>query len=234
MKTIAQIAGAGVKKVSSVVQRNVNNKLDYFAISRFHRAFYNSSQTWRANTWLGVPTYKCPLDCWIYQEIVGEVKPDLIIECGTARGGSTLFLASLCDLLGGGEIISVDTWDLPDRPQHPRITYLLGSSTAEAIVEQVKKATPGKSRIMVILDSDHSRQHVARELEIYSELVTKDSYLIVEDSNINNHPVKPDFGPGPMEALHDFLKVNHNFEIDRSRERLLLTFNPDGYLKRIR
>jgi cephalosporin hydroxylase len=87
---------------------------------------------------------------------------------------------------------------------------------------------------MVILDSDHSQSHVEKELKLFAPLVTLNSYLIVEDTNINGHPAYPSFGPGPYEAVETFLRTNDNFEVDSSREKFLMTFNPKGYLKRVR
>ncbi|GAI83537.1 unnamed protein product, partial [marine sediment metagenome] len=100
-------------------------------------------------------------------------------------------------------------------------------------VEKVKSLVGNEDKIMVILDSDHSKQNVLNELRIYSKFVTKGSYLIVEDTNINGHPVYPEFGPGPMEAVDDFLKENKDFVVDKNKEKLILTFNPNGYLKKI-
>jgi cephalosporin hydroxylase len=175
--------------------------------------------TWADTYWLGVPVLKCPLDLWIYQEIIFEVKPDVIIECGTFRGGSALFLAHMCDLVNNGRIISIDIEYREDRPKHERITYLIGSSTSEEIVRKVKSLIRDRDKVMVILDSDHHKEHVLKELKIYSKFVTKGSYLIVEDTNINGHPVVPDFGPGPLEAVEEFLKENKNFVADRTKEK---------------
>jgi cephalosporin hydroxylase len=119
------------------------------------------------------------------------------------------------------------------RPKHKRITYLLGSTTSQEIVEKVRDFIKNKNRVMVILDSDHNKEHVLRELEIYSPFVSKDGYLIVEDTNINSHPVEPDFGPGPMEAVKKFLEGNKNFVTDRSKEKFYMTFSLDGFLKRV-
>jgi len=177
-------------------------------------------------------TRKCPLDLWIYQEIIFEVKPDVMIECGTANGGSALFLASMCDLVNNGKVITIDIEDKEGRPTHKRIKYLLGSSTSIEVVEQVRKLISDKDKVMVILDSDHSKGHVLSELKIYSKFVTKGSYIIVEDTNINGHPVFSDFGPGPMEAVEEFLKENKDFSVDRSREKFYLTFNPKGFLQK--
>jgi cephalosporin hydroxylase len=121
----------------------------------------------------------------------------------------------------------------PEWPSHPRIAYLTGSSTSALIVDQVRTRVAGASRVMVILDSDHKKDHVLDELRLYSPLVTKGSYLIVEDTNINGRPVFPGFGPGPAEAVDDFLSANTAFERDPSRERFLVTFNPGGYLRRV-
>jgi cephalosporin hydroxylase len=213
----------------------INIKSERNIINHFHRIYYESPRRTRRNTfWLGVKAQKCPLDLWIYQEIIYETRPDIIIETGTASGGSALFLASICDLLGKGEIISIDIEDQENRPGHPRIKYILGSSTSKEIVEKVETLIRGKDRIMAILDSDHHKEHVLRELEIYSKFVTRESYLIVEDTNINGNPVRSKFGPGPMEAAKEFLKMNDGFIIDRSREKFYLTFNPDGYLKKLK
>lgn len=198
----------------------------------FHRMYYGlGSRTWRRTTWLGTPIRKCPLDLWIYQELLTRVRPDLILETGTYDGGGAHYLASICDLLGSGRVITVDISPKPDRPQHPRITYLEGSSTSPEIVSRIAKEASGT--IMVILDSDHSRDHVLDELKAYSSLVTPGSYLIVEDTNINGHPARPRWGPGPMEAVEEFLLSHSEFSVDRDCEKFFLTFNPCGYLRRV-
>jgi cephalosporin hydroxylase len=202
-------------------------------VDDFHTLYYKlEPQTWGNTKWFGTDTLKCPFDLWTYQEILHEVQPDLIIETGTWGGGSALFLASICDLIDRGRIVTIDIEEKP-RPKHPRITYVLGSSTSPEIVQRVRSMIGAGERVLVILDSDHSRDHVLRELEMYSDLVSPGSYLIVEDSNVNGHPVSPLHGPGPMEALHDFLIKEHRFEIDRTREKFLMTFNPNGYLRKI-
>jgi cephalosporin hydroxylase len=181
---------------------------------------------------MGIPTQKCPLDMWIYQEIIFKTKPDLLIETGTAYGGSALFFATFMDTIGHGHVATVDVLDVPGRPQHPRITYLLGSSTSEESIERIRQMAENADSIMVILDSDHSRDHVAKELRLYCDLVTPGNYLVVEDSNVNGHPVNRTHGPGPMEALGEFLATNSDFSIDSYQERYMMTFNPKGYLKR--
>jgi len=201
----------------------------------FHKLLYNSlEQTWRANQWLGTPIEKNPLDLWIFQEIIYQVKPDVIVEAGTWKGGSALYMANLLDLLHQGKLITIDIEEQPNRPVHPRIQYLLGSSTAPEIVAIVKSGIGPKDKVMVVLDSDHRKEHVLKELLIYSKLVTKGSYLILEDTNVNGHPVYPEFGPGPMEALQEYLKDHSDLEIDKSRERLFVTFNPSGYLRKVK
>lgn len=198
---------------------------------QFHDQYYESG-VWRNTFWLGVETLKCPLDLWVYQEILFEVRPRWIIECGTAAGGSALFLASICDLIGGGEIITIDVIERPQRPVHPRIKYKTGSSVDQRIVGEIKDAVRGDEPVMVILDSDHRKEHVIEELRIYSEVVTAGSYLIVEDTNVNGHPVLQLHGPGPMEAIEQFLRETDKFVADREREKFFVTFNPKGYLKK--
>jgi cephalosporin hydroxylase len=204
-------------------------------VNAFHRAFYYAARdqglTWLSTSWLGVPTLKCPLDLWVYQEILLERRPDVIVESGTNRGGSALYLASICDLIDHGRVVTIDIEDHGTRP-HPRITYLIGSSTAQSTIERVQAMIDGANDVMVILDSDHEREHVLKELRLYSQVVTPGQYLIVEDTNINGHPVFPEHGPGPSEALSVFLAENGSFIRDREREKLLLTFNTGGYLLR--
>lgn len=183
---------------------------------------------------MGVPAQKCPLDLWVYQEIIFEVRPDIIVECGAADGGSATFLASICDLVKRGRVITIDIQPRDARPRHNRVRYLLGSSTDPEVVNKVRRAIRSRDRVMVILDSDHSKDHVLNELLAYSPLVTRGSYLIVEDTNVNGHPVYADFGPGPMEAVQEFLSDNSDFEIDSSREKFLMGFNPRGWLRRVR
>lgn len=213
--------------VSSEDEKNI--------LKNFHQLYYDSMDlTWRDTYWLGFNIYKCPLDCWIYQEIMFKVKPDIIIETGTFFGGSALYLASLCDILKNGEVITIDIAEQKGRPLHNRITYLTGSSISSEIINIVERKINKSHKVMVFLDSDHQKDHVLKEMIIYSKFVSEGSYLIVEDSNINDHPVYPDFGPGPMEAIDEFLKGNKNFIVDKKMEKFFLTFNPRGYLLRIK
>jgi cephalosporin hydroxylase len=203
-------------------------------VSRFHRYYYGApDQTWRNTYWLGTPVQKCPLDLWIYQEIIHETRPDLIIETGSLAGGSALFLAGMLDLIGQGEVLSIDVVEDPARPAHPRVTYLTGSSTAPSVVARVTERARAKRSVMVVLDSDHRQTHVLAELRVYAPLVTTGNYVIVEDTNVNGHPVLPRSGPGPKEAVDRFLAETTGFVVDRGREKLLLTFNPGGYLRRV-
>lgn len=191
-------------------------------------------KTWKNNTfWLNVPVAKCPLDLWVYQEIITETAPDIIIETGTAYGGSALFLSSICDLVNRGRIITVDVKEQSNRPEHKRIKYLSGSSTSETIVQEISSLIEAEDKVMVILDSDHSADHVRRELDIYSGFVTVGNYLIVEDTNVNGNPVLPLYGAGPMEAVTQFTSAQTHFVLDPRREKFLMTFNPRGYLRRV-
>jgi cephalosporin hydroxylase len=204
------------------------------AAARFHEAFYYA-RLWQHVRWLGVPAFKCPLDLWIYQEILHDTRPDVIIETGTAHAGSALFLATVCDALGRGRIITIDPQEYRARPRHARITYLAASSIDAAIIERVRNAIRPGERVMAVLDSLHNRDHVLAELRAYGPMVTPGCYLIAEDTNINGHPVQTDFapdqGPGPFEAVETYLRETDRFEPDGAREKFLFTFNPRGYLK---
>ena len=151
----------------------------------------------------------------------------------TFHGGSALYLATMCETLGGGEVVSVDIGEWPDRPVHPRLTYVVASSTDPEVVARLAERAAGAGAVLVVLDSDHSRDHVLAELRAYAPMVTPGSYLVVEDTNINGHPVYEAFGPGPMEAVQDFLKERDDFEVDHSREKFLFTFNPGGWLRKV-
>src|SRR6266550_5011312 len=154
--------------------RAKNPKAEKRIVREFHKLyFYGKERTWKNNTfWLKVPVAKCPLDLWVYQEIISETKPDVIIETGTAFGGSALFLASICELANRGRVITIDLAEQPGRPEHRRIQYLSGSSTAEEIIAKVRGMIGADDRVMVILDSDHRAEHVRKELDIYNRLVS--------------------------------------------------------------
>jgi cephalosporin hydroxylase len=197
---------------------------------RFHVLSYTEGAL--DNTfWFGVPIQKSPLDCWIYQEILFEQRPDLIVETGTYLGGSALFFAHLCDLLGHGAVVTIDRQQR-GTVDHPRVTQLVGDALGPEVLRTVAERAAKAERVLVVLDDDHSAPHVLRELAAYGPLVTPGSYLVVEDTDVNGHPVMPGHGPGPHEAAEEFLRSNDDFVVDRSREKFLLTFFPDGWLRK--
>jgi cephalosporin hydroxylase len=208
-------------------------------IDEFHKLFYSTPSTWANSRWLGVRTAQNPNDVWLTQEIIFEVKPDVIVEAGTAYGGSAALWAMIQDQVNpAGRVVTIDIKPAVDLAALPpigrkKVDFLVGSSTDPKIVEEVRRRVRGK-RVMVTLDSDHRKSHVLAELEAYAPMVTQGSYIIVQDTCVNGHPVRPDYGPGPMEAVEEFLASDSRFEADRSREHLLFTFHPKGYLKRVR
>ncbi len=187
-------------------------------------------------SWLGYSTLKCPLDLWMYQELICKLRPEVIVETGTASGGSALFLASMCDFVGQGQVITIDVDPRHGEalPVHARLSYVVGSSTDPVVIDGLRKSLQGKRCSMIILDSDHRKDHVLAELRVFQEFVPVGGYLVVEDTNINGHPSYPEFGPGPMEALEEFLSETDAFETDPTCERFLLTMNPKGYLRRVK
>ena len=221
-----------VRRAATSARFRLDRRLDRAAVSRAHNVLYESD-AWTQATWLGAQALKNPLDLWVYQEIVFETRPELIVETGTYRGGSALYLASLCDLTGSGDVVSIDIEPMrDDYPVHPRVTYLAGrSSTDPAVVDEVRDRAGGRP-VLVILDSDHSQAHVEAELAAYAELVPIGCYVIVEDSNIGQ--IRKDLAPGPLEAVEAFLSRSNEFEVDHEREKFLITFNPSGYLRRVR
>ncbi len=191
------------------------------------------------NRWMGVRTLQNPFDAWVTQEILYEVQPDFVVECGTFEGGSALMWAMMLQEINPkGRVITIDIED--QRPARAKrgiarrkVDFLLGSSTDPKIVAEVTQCVKGK-KVVVILDSLHTAKHVLNELHAYAPLVNVGSYVIVQDGVINGHPLPVATGPGPWEAVHEFMQDNPEFAIDRTRERLLVTNNPDGFLKRIK
>jgi cephalosporin hydroxylase len=205
-----------------------------FASNAYARYYFtNATQTWKETRWLGNRLLKNPMDLWIYQEILAELRPALVVETGTYLGGSALYFASIMDLLDTGRVLTIDVNPRPNRPVHPRIEYMSGSSTAPETIDAVANAVAAaEGPVMVVLDSAHDRDHVFGELEGYYRFVSSGSYLIVEDTAHNGHPVAPFAGPGPWEAVHDFLPLHPEFSPDLSRQKFMHTWNPEGYLLR--
>ena len=185
--------------------------------------------------WLGHDIIKTPFDCWVYQEIIFETRPDFVIELGVMFGGATHFYASILELVGHGEVIGIDvSLEKARAPESKRIRYLEGSSVAPDMVEKVRSIVAGK-RVLVIADSDHEKNHVLAEIRAYAPMVHVGGYFIVEDS-LNDvmgyHPVPNE---GPQAAAHAFLADDDRFEIDRRwGERYVMTLNPDGFLLRVK
>ena len=204
-------------------------------VDGFHDLYYDgpagAAPVFVRTYWMGVECLKCPLDLWIYQEIIAETLPDLVVETGTYMGGSALFLAHVLDVVGRGEIISIDILDLPGRPVHPRIKYVTGSSSDPGLIRSLLDHRPEERR-MIILDSDHTKGHVLSELHLLAPYLNPGGYLIVEDTNINGHPAYRSFGEGPFEAVAEFLQEDSSFVVDEAREKFLMTFNPRGFLKK--
>lgn len=191
-----------------------------------------SGGTWGNTNFLNVRVLKYPTDLWVYQEIITETKPEVIVETGTAYGGSALYLATLCQVLGRGHVVSVDINSNVPRPQHPLITYVTGSSTDLKTLKTVTDLVAGRSAL-VILDSDHSMKHVLDEMRLYAGFVPVGGYMIVEDGIVNGNPCYPEHGPGPTEAMEEFFLECDDFRVDESREKYMLTQNPCGFLKRV-
>ncbi len=183
---------------------------------------------------------KNPLDLWMVQQIIYELQPDLIVETGTWRGGSALYWAHTLNGMGleRSRVITVDIQNLhqlaASNPLWKRyVTDFIGSSTDPDIVARIAQLAKGK-KVLVALDSDHSMAHVLKELALYSPMVSKGSYLIVEDTHMDGVPTAPAFGPGPMAAVRKFLEDGGDklFEQDVTREAYIMTFNPGGWLRR--
>lgn len=216
------------------------------AVDAYHK-FYEKQRLWQNTKWLGVPCWKLPFDAFIIQDIIYEIKPDYVIETGTAYGGSALFYATILEAISDivGTVLTVDI-ELKHDTYKPnvkksvrdRIKYIGGGSTNEQVVKEISRIVnltdTWMTKNIVILDSWHSYDHVRKELDLYAPFVSVGSYMIVEDTHVSGHPVEWEWGKGPFEAVEDFLKTNDNFEVDYDREVYFMSFNVGGYLRRIK
>jgi cephalosporin hydroxylase len=201
-------------------------------------------------SWMGRPIIAYPQDMIAMQEIIWEIKPDLIIETGIAHGGSLVYYASLLELIGGaGFVLGIDI-DIrkhnreliESHPMSKRIRMIEGDSTSEDIAKKVYDLSKDKKRVIVCLDSNHTHDHVLKELKLYAELTTVGSYCVVFDTIVEELPA--DYMPGgrpwnpgnnPKTAVSEFLKVNNKFQVDKCIDnKILISVAPDGYLKRIK
>lgn len=221
-------------------------------------AFKKRSQEWAKESmdkeyvynfeWMGRPIIQFPQDILAMQELIWKVKPDLIIETGIAHGGSIIFSASMLELIGNdGLVVGIDIdirehnrREIENHSMFKRIELLEGSSISQDVIAQVHALAEGRDTVMVILDSMHTHDHVLQELQAYSSLVSKNSYLIVLDTFVEDLPKgyfpdrSWDVGNNPKTAVREFLKTNPEFEVDKAIEnKLMITVAPEGFLKKI-
>jgi len=211
MKYLEDNSTFPLSEVLQLMQNRIMNKTKYF----------------------GITTWKNPIDYWVYQEIIFEHKPDVIIEIGNAFGGSALALAHICDNIGHGKIIGVDINhnSLSELSiNHKRITFIEGDACE--MFDAVNKFINPNDKVLIIEDSSHTYENTLNVLRKYSGLIKPGDYFIVEDS-ICHHGLNVGPNPGPYEAINDFLKENSNFVCDRDKESFFITWNPKGFLKRI-
>lgn len=207
------------------LEQNKNTSLKYI-LEFLQKQIYNTS-------YFGIPTLKSPLDFWVYQEIIFNLRPDVIIEIGNYKGGNVLALAHIMDNIKKGKIIGVDI-NQKEIPaivkKHPRVILIQGDACAS--IDKVKALCKQNKKILIIEDSLHTYQNTLNILRTYSPLVSKGSYFIIEDG-ICHHGLDVGPNPGPYEAIIDFINENDKFKIDRSKEKFLITWNVKGYLQRI-
>jgi cephalosporin hydroxylase len=202
--------------------------------TEYFRQYYDLG-VWKRQHYRGIRTLKVPTDLWNYQEIFTERRIHWVVETGSAHGGSALYFADLLELAKApGKVISIDVSHAALQiRQHPRIEFVLASSGSEETASRIARMLPpDRGALFMILDSDHSKAHVLRELEVLTPLLRRGDYLVVEDGCVNGHPVRPEFGPGPLEAIEEFLGTHPDmFLPDAERERKFgYTAAPRGYL----
>lgn len=196
--------------------------------------------------WLGVPIIQSPEDVFVLQELIWETRPDFVIETGVARGGSVVLYASILELIGHGQVIGVDIDIRPhnrnsieSHPMSKRITLVEGSSTSQDVIDRIKSLTSGSERVSVVLDSNHTHEHVLEELSVYAPMVGVGQFMLVADTIVEYVPAQThrvrEWGPGnnPATALANFLSTDSDFELDQvTNGKLLLTYSPGGFLRR--
>ena len=222
------------------VEQVLSNSLSLDIVNQFNDIYYSGGHAGDLN-WRGTPMIKNPCDIWMIIELFQNLRPSVVIETGTHKGGSASFYADMLKILEiNADVITIDInpkWNF--EPLTKNIHSIVGYSTdadsvsaVDRIVRGVLGRRPG--HVLVMLDSEHSEANVFAELNIYSKFVTLGSYLIVEDTNVNGHPSLPSHGAGPWEAAEKFLEQNAEFQRDPECQRFLLTYNPGGWLKRVR
>jgi len=197
--------------------------------------------------WFGVPVIQTPEDLILIQELIFKVQPDVIVETGIAHGGGLIYYASLMELLNKGKAIGVDVEIrehnrkvIEAHPLFKRIEIIEGNSISDETIQKLRKRIPKHSRVIVCLDSNHTKPHVLRELEIYKEFVIPGCYIVVFDtitSKLAEFGIADEskyINNSPKEAVDEFLKINNNFEIDKQFNKLYISSSQDGYLKRIK
>lgn len=230
------------------VKKNGTNSPLMQAASQFNTES-NKAQYSYNFSWMGRPIIQYPQDMIAMQELIWEIKPDLIIETGIAHGGSLIYYASLLELIGHGEVLGIDIdirehnrKEIEKHPMFKRITMIEGSSISKETIDKVAAFASDKKRVLVSLDSNHTHEHVWQELNLYSPFVSLGSYIIVFDTIVEDLPEgyfsqKRPWGIGnnPKTAVHQFIKDNDRFVIDHSiDQKLLISVAPEGYLKRIK
>ncbi len=189
---------------------------------------------WERTTWLGRRVTTAPTDLLAYQEMIATVRPDWIIEIGTGDGGRALFLASICELVDHGQVISIDPECAEDAPHHPRLQLLQRAPGDAATVDEVRALVGPDAKAVVVLGSSASRDDTIKAFTAYAPFVPVSSYVVVTDTIVNGHPVWPAFGPGPAEGVKQILGRHGEFVHDPDMEKYSLTFNPGGFLRRVR
>lgn len=215
--------------------------VDQAAVDRYHRQLYSLDISDYPH-WMGVPIRKTPLDLWIYAEIIQRVKPGVIVELGTAHGGSALFFWHMMNLVNGSKshfgyplVITIDENECPDAigGLASRIVHIQSKTQDPECAKTVEGLlVDGKRPVMLSHDAGHLTHEVLADLELYGPLVTPGSYLVVEDTNIEGKPLGHEGVMGPGKAVEQFLAAHPEFEVDEACERFGLTFNPGGWLKR--
>jgi len=232
-------SAAASQLVDRVVARCVLTPRAPSPITEAYHRWYYDNLVWKTTTYLGIPVSKAPSDMWSYQEILSELRPRLVVEFGTFSGASALFFAHTLRAAGvEGKVLTVDidhTYVAPAVRAEPAIEAMHCSSIDPAVAQRIadlRAALPGP--VFAILDSDHRKAHVFAEMVMLRPLLVRGDYLVVEDANINGHPVLPGWGPGPFEAVDDYVaRYPHDYEHDSLREgKFGFTFATNGFLRR--